>query len=44
LRFADLPLALGYVSGDRGTLRASNLSDFKTLSEAVAEGEYWIEK
>ena len=33
----------GKFRGIRGTLRSSVVTDFKTLGDAVAEGEYWIE-
>jgi len=33
----------GKFKGIRGVTKGSVVSDFKTLSDAVAEGEYWIE-
>jgi hypothetical protein len=33
----------GKFKGIRGTLRGSIVSDFKSLSDVVYEGEYWIE-
>jgi hypothetical protein len=33
----------GKFKGVRGVIKGSVLSDFKNLSDAVAEGEYWIE-
>ena len=34
----------GKFKGIRGTIRSTVGTDFKTLGESMAEGEYWIEK